>query len=394
MGVSTHSIEVNARLRAVYNQWTQFEEFPRFMEGVEEVRQEDRKRLFWRAKIGGKVKEWEAEITEQVPDQRIAWESVDGSSNSGTITFEKIDADWTRVNATIGYEPEGLLKKTGDALGIPSGRIEEDLKQFRDYIEERGRETGGWRGQVGEGERADLGVLPTTHSRLEEVADQPYEGQRETSERTASAQPRETARESTIEVPLSEEEVKVGKRTVGAGEVKLHKTVTTEQVNVPVELKREDAVVERVAASEMRPSGKEPFQEERIEVPLSREEPVVEKQIRVTGGVRIRKTEGVEQETIQETVRREDVDVDESGKAGDSRKGRIDPRTAGVGASPITGTEKSAPKKESAVLVTREQIQERAYLIAERRKSSGVGGDESGDWAQAERELRGEATGK
>ena len=100
MGVSTHSIEVNAPRRAVYNQWTQFEEFPRFMEGVEEVRQEDRKRLFWRAKIGGKVKEWEAEITEQVPDQRIAWESVDGSSNSGTISFEKIDADRTRINAT------------------------------------------------------------------------------------------------------------------------------------------------------------------------------------------------------------------------------------------------------------------------------------------------------
>jgi uncharacterized protein (TIGR02271 family) len=319
MGLSTHSIEVNAPLRAVYNQWTQFEEFPRFMEGVEEVRQEDRKRLFWRAKIGGKVKEWEAEITEQVPDQRIAWESVDGSSNSGTITFEKIDADRTRVNATLGYEPEGLLEKTGDALGIPSGRIEEDLKRFRDYIEERGRETGGWRGQVGEGE-------PTTGSHLEGVADQPYEGQRETSERTASAQPRETGRESTIEVPLSEEEVKVGKRTVGAGEVKLHKTITTEEVNVPVELKREDIVVERVPAHEVE-SGKEPFQEEHIQIPLSREEPVVEKEIRGTGGVRVRKTKGVEKQTIQETVRREDVDVDESGKASGSRKGRIDPGT-------------------------------------------------------------------
>ena len=107
------------------------------------------------------------------------------------------------------------------------------------------------------------------------MADQPYEGQRETSERTASAQPRETGRESTIEVPLSKEEVKVGKRTVGAGEVKLHKTITTEQVNVPVELKREDIVVERVPAHEIE-SGKEPFQEEQIKIPLSREEPVVE----------------------------------------------------------------------------------------------------------------------
>ena len=319
MGVSTHSIEVDAPLQAVYNQWTQFEEFPRFMEGVEEVRQEDRKRLFWRAKIGGKVKEWEAEIIEQVPDQKIAWESVDGSPNSGTITFEKIDTDRTRVSATIGYEPEGFLEKTGDALGIPSGRIEEDLKRFRDYIEERGRETGGWRGQVREGE-------PTTGSHLEGVADQPYKGTRETSARTASAQPRETGRESTIEVPLSEEEVKVGKRTVGAGEVKLHKTITTEQVNVPVELKHEDIVVERVPAHEVE-SGKEPFQEDHIKIPLSREEPVVEKEIRVTGGVRVRKTEGVEKQTIQETVRREDVDVDESGKASDSRKVRIDPGT-------------------------------------------------------------------
>ena len=123
MGVSTHSIEVNARLRAVYNQWTQFEEFPHFMEGVEEVRQEGEKRLFWKAKIAGRVKEWEAEITNQVPDQRIAWESIDGSTNSGTITFEEISADWTRINATIGYEPEGLLEKTGDALGVPSAKL-------------------------------------------------------------------------------------------------------------------------------------------------------------------------------------------------------------------------------------------------------------------------------
>ena len=141
MGVSTHSIEVNAPLTAVYNQWTQFEEFPHFMDGVEEVRQEGNNRLFWKAKIAGKVKEWDAEITDQVPDKRIAWESIDGSSNSGTITFDELGENLTRVNATIGYEPEGLLEKTGDALGFPLARIEEDLKRFRDYIEERGRET-------------------------------------------------------------------------------------------------------------------------------------------------------------------------------------------------------------------------------------------------------------
>jgi uncharacterized protein (TIGR02271 family) len=320
MGVSTHSIEVNAPLKAVYNQWTQFEEFPHFMEGVEEVRQEGKNRLFWKAKIAGKVKEWEAEITNQVPDQRISWESVDGSANSGTITFDELGDNSTRVNATIGYEPEGFLEKTGDALGIPSGRIEGDLQRFRSYVEERGRETGGWRGQIGQEEKSGLGILPTTGARLEGGTEQPYAAEHPVSETRVSAQPREMAGESTIEVPLSEEEVKVGKRTVGAGEVKLHKTVTTETVNVPVELKREDIVVERVAAHEVE-AGQGTFQEEVIKVPLSREEPVVEKEVRVTGAVRVRKTEGVDKETIQETVRREDVDVDESGKTARREKG-------------------------------------------------------------------------
>src|ERR1700716_303262 len=137
MGSTTHSIEVNAPVRVVYNQWTQFEEFPRFMEGVEQVRQEGDKRLFWRANIGGKVKEWEAEITEQIPDKKIAWRSVDGSPNAGTITFEEVGPDLTIVDAVIEYEPEGFVEKTGDVLGIASSRVEGDLKRFRDYIEQR-----------------------------------------------------------------------------------------------------------------------------------------------------------------------------------------------------------------------------------------------------------------
>jgi uncharacterized protein (TIGR02271 family) len=159
------------------------------------------------------------------------------------------------------------------------------------------------------------------------TADQPYQAQHSVSETPAGTQPRESGDEIAAEVPLSEEEVKVGKRTVGAGEVNLQKKVSTEQVNVPIELKREDVVIERVPAHETDPAGKEPFQEERVEVPLSREEPVVEKETRVTGGVRVRKTEGTERETIQESVRREDVDIDESGKT--SRKGRksADPGT-------------------------------------------------------------------
>jgi uncharacterized protein (TIGR02271 family) len=328
MSATTHSIEVNAPLRVVYNQWTQFEEFPRFMEGVEQVRQEGEKRLFWRAKIGGQVKEWEAEITQQVPDERIAWKSVDGSPNSGTVTFQALGPDGTRVTATIEYEPEGLLEKTGDALGFPSGRVQADLERFRDFIEERGRETGGWRGQIGESEThypSSTSLSGTREGFREEIEGQPYRTEAEgSSERTG---PGERAGEIAAEVPLREEEVKVGKRTVGAGEVKVHKTTSTEQVNVPVELKSEDAVVERVPAHEMEEGGREPFQEEQVQVPLSREEPVVEKETRVTGGVRVRKTQGTEQETIHESVQREDVDIDESGKT--SRKGRkpTDPGT-------------------------------------------------------------------
>jgi Polyketide cyclase / dehydrase and lipid transport len=119
-----------------YNQWTQFEDFPHFTEGVEGVRQEGDKKFFWRAKIGGKVKEWEARITDQILDQRIAWESVDGSPNSGVVTFEAAGPDATQVTAPIDYEPEGFLEKAGDALGIPSAKVEGDLQRFRDYLEE------------------------------------------------------------------------------------------------------------------------------------------------------------------------------------------------------------------------------------------------------------------
>jgi uncharacterized membrane protein len=142
------SIEVNAPLRQVYNQWTQFEDFPRFMEGVEEVRQLNDQRLFWRAQIWGKTEEWEAEIYEQIPDQRIAWRSVVGAPNAGAVSFAPVGADRTRVTLTINYEPLGAVEKIGDALGIVSARVEGDLERFRDFIEERGRATGAWRGEI------------------------------------------------------------------------------------------------------------------------------------------------------------------------------------------------------------------------------------------------------
>jgi hypothetical protein len=152
MGSTTHSIDVTAPLKAVYNQWTQFEDFPRFMEGVVEIRQQGPRTLFWRANVGGKDKHWEAEILEQIPDTRIVWESIDGSQNRGMIAFEALDPERTRITLTMEYEPEGFIERAGDALGIPSGQVEGDLKRFRDFIEKRKMETGSWRGEIANGE--------------------------------------------------------------------------------------------------------------------------------------------------------------------------------------------------------------------------------------------------
>src|SRR6476646_11851511 len=116
MEVTTHSIDVNAPRQRVYAQWTQFEEFPRFMENVVEIRLEGPRTLFWRAKIGGQYKEWQAEITEQIADEMIAWESVNGAPNKGKVTFEALDSRRTRITLAIEYEPHGLLEKAGDAL--------------------------------------------------------------------------------------------------------------------------------------------------------------------------------------------------------------------------------------------------------------------------------------
>jgi uncharacterized membrane protein len=142
------SIEVEAPLSAVYNQWTQFEDFPRFMEGVEEVRQVDDKRLSWKAEIGGKLVEWEAEIFEQIPDRRIAWRSVTGAMNSGMVNFERLDSNRTRVSLKINYKPAGAMERIGSALGVISQRVEGDLERFKEFIESRGAETGGWRGRI------------------------------------------------------------------------------------------------------------------------------------------------------------------------------------------------------------------------------------------------------
>lgn len=145
------TIDVNVPVRTAYNQWTQFEEFPRFMDGVEEVRQMSDTMLHWRAKIGGKTEEWDAKITEQTPDKRIAWTSTSGAPNSGVVTFHRLDDTSTRVALQLGYEPEGFTEKVGDMLGVVGRRIEGDLENFKTFIEERGMETGAWRGDVDHG---------------------------------------------------------------------------------------------------------------------------------------------------------------------------------------------------------------------------------------------------
>jgi len=142
------SIDVRVPVRTAYGQWTQFEEFPRFMEGVEEVRQFDDKRLHWRAKIAGKEEEWDAEIVEQIPDQRIAWRSTSGAQNDGAVSFRPIDANSTIVSLSLDYDPAGIVETVGDKLGFVARRVEGDLQRFKEFIESRPRETGAWRGEI------------------------------------------------------------------------------------------------------------------------------------------------------------------------------------------------------------------------------------------------------
>jgi len=148
------SIVVDVPVSTAYNQWTQFEEFPEFMEGVEDVRQEDDTRLFWRANIGGKDIEWEAEIIEQEPDERISWRSTTGAYNAGAVRFEPAGDGGTEVFLRLEYEPEGFFESVGSALGFVGSRVEGDLERFKEFIEERGGETGAWRGEVHGGAKA------------------------------------------------------------------------------------------------------------------------------------------------------------------------------------------------------------------------------------------------
>ena len=148
MGGVTKSVDVAVPVRTAYNQWTQFEEFPRFMEGVQEIRQLDERTTHWRTEIAGVKREFDARITEQIPDERVAWTSTDGTKQSGVVTFHRLDADHTRVTAQMEYEPDGMLEKAGDKLHFVDRQVEGDLKRFKEFIEKRDGETGAWRGEV------------------------------------------------------------------------------------------------------------------------------------------------------------------------------------------------------------------------------------------------------
>jgi len=149
------SIEVEAPLQRVYNQWTQFEQFPQFMAGVEQVRQLSNTTLHWIAKIAGVKREWDAAILEQVPDRKVAWAATSGATNAGSVYFEPLGTDRTGVRLVLEYDPEGFVEKVGDWFNIVSRQAQSDLEKFKEFIESSGSETGEWRGTVNRGAGAD-----------------------------------------------------------------------------------------------------------------------------------------------------------------------------------------------------------------------------------------------
>ena len=144
----TKSVDVDVPIRTAYDQWTQFEDFPRFMDGVKSVTQTDDTHLHWQAEIAGVEKEWDAEISEQHPDERVAWRSTAGARNAGVVTFHRLDDDSTRVTLQMDVEPDGPVENIGDWLGILDRRVGGDMERFKAFIESRGAPTGAWRGNV------------------------------------------------------------------------------------------------------------------------------------------------------------------------------------------------------------------------------------------------------
>ena len=148
MSTVTESVDVQVPVTTAYNQWTQFESFPQFMGGVQEVRQLDDTHTHWITKMGGVKREFDATITEQHPDERVAWKSENGPKQAGVVTFHKLDDNRTRVTAQMDFEPEGIAEKAADKVGMIEGRVKDDMERFKQFIEKKGHETGAWRGDV------------------------------------------------------------------------------------------------------------------------------------------------------------------------------------------------------------------------------------------------------
>lgn len=148
MSTIEQSIEVDVPVQTAYNQWTQFETFPAFMDGVEEIRQTDDKHLHWVAEFGGSRHEWDAEITEQLPDERVAWRNTDGKENAGVVTFHKLGDARSKIMVQMDFVPEGIKEKLGSALGFDDRTVKGDLERFKELIEKHGGESGAWRGEV------------------------------------------------------------------------------------------------------------------------------------------------------------------------------------------------------------------------------------------------------
>jgi uncharacterized membrane protein len=141
-------IEVDVAVRDAYNQWTQFESFPEFMDGVQSVTQVNDTRNHWVVDIGGVRREFDTEITEQVPDQRIAWRTIDGPAQAGVVTFHRLDDHRCKVMLQLEFEPSGLVEQAGDKLGLVKSRLAGDMGRFKQFVESRGGAEGGWRGEV------------------------------------------------------------------------------------------------------------------------------------------------------------------------------------------------------------------------------------------------------
>lgn len=148
MSTFTESVDVHVPVTTAYNQWTQFESFPQFMEGVDQVRQIDATHTHWTTRFGGQKREFHATITEQHPDERVAWKSDDGPRHAGVVTFHRLNDTQSRVTAQMDIDPEGFAETAADKLGIIERRVKADMKRFKAFIEEHGHEGGAWRGEV------------------------------------------------------------------------------------------------------------------------------------------------------------------------------------------------------------------------------------------------------